>query len=131
MAHKRILLTQAEYAALARSAEWRIVELPLAVVRTTPGVQRAADLLGVYGSGDANAMKTLNGRLAVFGMDVIVYEHRPQTWRDEWYVNVYHYVVTRTGRLDLPYCLHGPFRKGALQTHWPTDLDLSPYDLQQ
>jgi hypothetical protein len=128
MAAKKVLLKQSEYDELARSTEWRIVELPLNVVRTTPGVQRAADLIGVYGSGDARAMKTLNGRLAIFGMDVIVYERRPQTWRREWNVNVYHYVVTRTGRLDLPYCLHGPFTKEALQTHWPTDLDLSPYD---
>jgi hypothetical protein len=98
MAAKKQLLTQSQYDELARSAEWRIIELPLDVLRTTPGVQRTADLLGVYGSGDASAMKTLNGQLAIFGMDVFVYEHRPKTWRGEWNVNVYHYVVTRTGR---------------------------------
>jgi hypothetical protein len=128
MAAKKKLLTRAEYDALACSDDWRIVELSLDAVRATPEVQRTADLLGVFGSGDATAIKTLNGRVAVFGMDVIVYEHRPKTWRGEGHVNVYHYVVTSTGRPDLPYCLHGPFTKEALQSHWPTDLDLSPYD---
>jgi hypothetical protein len=128
MAAKKKLLTQAEYDDLVRSDEWRIVELDLHAVRATPGVQRTADLLGVFGSGDASATKTLNGHVAVFGMDVIAYEHRPKTSRGEGDVNVYHYVVTRTGRPDLPYCLHGPFRREALQSHWPTDLDLSPYE---
>ena len=128
MAAKKKLLTQVEYDALAGSDEWRIIELGLDVVRSTPGVQRTADLLGVFGSGDANATKTLNGRVAVFGMDVIVFEHCPKVLRGEGHVNVYHYVVTRTGRPELPYCLHGPFTKEALQSHWPTDLDLAPYD---
>ena len=128
MAAKKQLLTQAGYDALASSREWRIVELALDTVRATPGVQRATDILGVFGSGDANATKTLNGRDAVFGMDLIVYEHRPMKARGEGSVNVYHYIVTRTGRPELPYCLHGPFKKQALQIHWPTGLDLSPYE---
>jgi len=121
------LLTQKQYDALGCSEDWRIVELDLPGIRATPGVQRTADLLGVFGSGDGTATKTLNGQLAVFGMDVIIYERRPKIAFGEGCVNVYHYVVTRTGRSELPYWLHGPFTREALQSHWPLDLDLSPY----
>lgn len=127
MAAKKELLTQEQYDKLAASDRWEIVEIKLQVIRNTPGVQRKADLVGAFGSGDANATKTLNGQPAVFGMDIIVHELRPKFSRGESEINVYHYIVTKTGRVDLPYCLHGPFTKEALQGHWPTDLDLKPY----
>src|ERR1700733_13510329 len=106
MAKKKRLLTQAEYDTIATSDEWEIVELPLKKIQDTPGVQRKADLIGAFASGDANALKMLNGELAVFGIDIIVYEKRPKTLKGEGDVNVYHYIVTRTGKVDLPYCLH-------------------------
>lgn len=128
MSAKRQLLTQAQYDALALSYEWTKVELALAAIQGMPGVQRKADLLGAFGSGDANAAKPLNGQNAIFGMDVIVYEKRPKRHKGEGYVNVYHYVVTTTGRVDFPYCLHGPFPKETLMGHWPQCLDLTPYE---
>jgi len=128
MAAKRELLTQERFDALALSSEWCVVELGLNSIRATPGVQRKADLLGGFASGDATATKTLNSQKALLGMDIIVYERRPKRSRGEGDVNVYHYVVTKTGRSELPYCLHGPFTREALQNHWPPDLDLSPYD---
>ncbi|MDF3059290.1 MAG: hypothetical protein K0R17_3505 [Rariglobus sp.] len=68
------------------------------------------------------------GQQAIFGMDVIVYEKNPKKHKGEGDVNVYHYVVTTTGRIDLPYCLHGPFTKETLMGHWPQCLDLTPYE---
>ena len=64
MSAKRQLLTQTQYDALAFSFEWTKVELGLAAIQGTPGVQRKADLLGAYGSGDANAAEPLNGQNA-------------------------------------------------------------------
>lgn len=128
MGARKKLLTQEEYDDLARSDEWRIEELDLQNIRSVPGIQRKDDLLGVFVSGDENATKKLNNSDAVLGMDVIVYERRPKIARGEGNVNVYHYVVTQTGRPDLPFCLHGPFTKEALQKHWPKCLDLSPYE---
>ncbi|HTR41215.1 MAG TPA: hypothetical protein VMH87_06330, partial [Pseudomonadales bacterium] len=108
MAEKRKFLTQAEFEEINHSSDWRIVELPLNIVKKTPGIQRKADLLGAFVSGDATNTKALNGQAAILGMDIIVYENRPKETRGEWNVNVYHYVVRRTGRVDFPYCLHGP-----------------------
>lgn len=95
--------------------------------RGSPGIQRKQDMLGAFISGDLNATKTLNGQKAILGMDVFIYEHRQKTEKGEWHVNVYDYVITRTRRIDFPFCLHGPFTKEALVGHWPECLDLSPY----
>lgn len=84
-------------------------------------------MIGIFASGDLNATKRLNSQEAVCGMDVFVYEKRPRIADGEGDLNVYHYVITRTGRPDLPYCLHGPFRKETLIDHWPKCLDLEPY----
>jgi len=128
MAAKRQLLTQAEFDSIAKSSEWSIVELGLPAIRATPGIQRKQDLLGGFVSGDLNAAKTLNNQEAVFGMDIFAYEHRPKTEQGEWHINVYHYVITRTGRPEFPFCLIGPFPKETLVGHWPLSLDLSPYE---
>lgn len=125
---KKFMLTQEQFEALAKSTDWRKVEVPLGVLDSTPGIQRKADLLGAFQSGDANAGKTLNGRSAIFGMDVLVYERRPKVWQGEWWVNAYHYVITKTNDPTLPYCLEGPFTKETLIGHRPTSLDLSHYD---
>lgn len=127
MSAKRHFLTKAQYDALSNDDDWHISELTMPTVHATPGVQRKDDIIGVFISGDANATKILNGMEAVMGMDVIVYEHSPKVAKGEGHINVYHYVVTKTGRLDFPYILHGPFTREALQAHWPPDLDLSPY----
>jgi hypothetical protein len=128
MAAKQTLLTQADFDAISKFSEWRIVELDLAAVRDTPGIQRKHDMIGVFASGDFNATKTLNNQEAVFGMDVLAYEHRPKAERGEGHLNVYHYVITRRGCLDRPYCLHGPYTKETLIGHWPQCLDLGPYN---
>jgi hypothetical protein len=75
---KRQLLTQQKFDAIASSSDWSKVELGLAAIHATPGIQRKNDLLGVYASGDANAPKTLNGQQAILGMDVIVFEKDPR-----------------------------------------------------
>ena len=128
MAAKRQLLSQAEFDEIAKSEEWRIVELGLPAIHVTPGIQRKQHIFGAFGSGDLNATKALNNQDAVFGMDIFTYENRPKTERGEWLVNVYHYVVTRTGRPERPFCLHGPFTEETLVGHWPQCLDLSPYE---
>jgi hypothetical protein len=74
MAAKRQLLTQTEFDSISKSLEWRIVELGLAAVRATPGIQRKHDMIGVFASGNLNATKTLNNQEAVFGMDVLAYQ---------------------------------------------------------
>lgn len=131
MKARKFMLTQAHYDALAQSSQWRKVELGLDAIQGTPGIQRKADLLGAFQSGDVNAAKNLNGRQAIFGMDVIVYERRPKWDEGEWWVNAYHYVVTKTNDPTLPFCLEGPFKRGTLIAHRPTSLDLSPYDEPQ
>jgi hypothetical protein len=128
MKMKKILLTQEQYDLLAQSSQWRIVELGLETIQTIPGIQRKADLLGAFQSGDANATKILNGKAAILGMDVIVYERRPKFHQGEWWVNAYHYVVTKTSDPTLPFCLEGPSPKETLIGHRPTTLDLSPYN---
>lgn len=128
MAAKRQLLSQAQFEMISKSSEWGVVELGLAPIRATPGIQRKHDLIGAFASGDFNAPKTLNGHAAILGMDILTYEHRPKAEQGEWHLNVYHYVVTRTGRLDFPFCLHGPFTKETLVGHWPQCLDLSAYE---
>jgi hypothetical protein len=126
--NKKIMLTQAEYDALAQSSDWRKVELGLDAIQGTPGIQRKADLLGAYQSGDATVVKNLNGRNAIFGMDVIVYERRPKCKQGESWVNAYHYTITKTDDPTLPFCLEGPFTKETLIGHRPTSLDLSSYE---
>ena len=128
MKNKKILLTQEQYDLLAQSSQWRKVELDLDAIQMTPGIQRKADLLGAFQSGDASETKILNGREAVLGADVIVYERRPKFHQGEWWVNAYHYVVTKTSDPTLPFCLEGPFTKETLIGHRPPALDLSPYD---
>jgi hypothetical protein len=128
MNNKKTLLTQEQYDLLAQSSQWHKVELDLGAIQTTPGIQRKADLLGVFQSGDASATKTLNDREAVLGLDVIVFEPRPKFLKGEWWVNASHYVVTKTSNLNLPFCLEGPFPNETLIGHWPTILDLSPYN---
>ena len=122
------MLTQEQFDALAKSTDWRKVEVALPALNATPGIQRKADLLGAFHSGDATTIKILNGRSSVFGMDVLVYERRPKVHQGEWLVNAYHYVITKTADLTLPYCLEGPFTKETLIGHRPTSLDLSHYD---
>jgi hypothetical protein len=113
---------------LAKSSQWRKDEIGLNTIQATPGIQRKADLLGAFQSGDASATKILNDREAIRGVDVIIYECRPKFHRGEWWVNAYHYVVTKTSDPTLPFCLEGPFTKEILIGHWPTSLDLSAYD---
>jgi len=128
MKAKKFMLTQAQYDSLAHSSQWRKVELGLDAIQRTPGIQRKADLLGAFQSGDASTAKSLNNRQAILGMDVIVYERRPKCREGEWWVNAYHYVVTKTNDPTLPFCLEGPYPKETLIGHWPTSLDLSPYE---
>jgi hypothetical protein len=128
---KKILLTQEQYDLLAQSSQWRKTELGLNAIQKTPGIQRKADLLGAFQSGDASVTKTLNGRESVLGMDVIVYERRPKIHQGEGWVNAYHYIVTKTSDPTLPFRLEGPFRNETLIGHWPTSLDLSPYNEPQ
>jgi len=128
MKTKKILMTKEQYDLLAQSSNWRKVELGLNAIQSTPGIQRKADLLGAFQSGDANAIKILNGKEAILGMDVIVYERRPKFHQGEWWVNAYHYVVTKTSDPTLPFCLEGPFTKETLIGHRPTTLDLSSYN---
>ena len=125
---KKEPLTQAEYDAIAKSSEWRKVELGVETVQQTPGIQRKADLLGAFQSGDATAAKNLNNREAVSGMDILVYERHPKVHQGEWFLNAYHYVITKTNNPTHPYCLEGPFTKETLVGHRPTTLDLSPYE---
>lgn len=128
MGTHREFLTQKQFDEINVSALWQKIELDLPALRATPGIQRKHDLLGAYASGDANAPKPLNRQNAIAGIDVIVYERKPFIKRGEGDINVYHYVVTKTGRPDLPYCLHGPFTEETLMGHWPSCLDLSPYE---
>ena len=121
------LLTREQYEALNSAEGWKITALDDQTIRDTPGIQRKHDLLGGYVSGDCSDVRRINGREAILGMDILVHESLPKTSFGEADVNVYHYVVTKTGRTDFPYCLHGPFTKEALQSHWPPDLDLTPY----
>lgn len=122
------MLTQEQFDALAKSADWQKVEVALAVLESTPGIQRKADLLGAFQSGDTTTNKTLNGRRSIFGMDVLVYERRPKVHQGEWWVNAYHYVISKSADPTLPYYLEGPFTKETLIGHRPTSLDLSPYE---
>lgn len=121
-------LTQAEFDALNISTNWSIEELDMATLKMTPGVQRKHDALGGYISGNLNQPKTLNGASAVFAFDVLAHEPRPKVNRGEGHLNVYHYIISRTGKTDFPFMLSGPFYEGALLDHRPKELDLTPYE---
>lgn len=122
------LLTEAEYDTIASSSDWKIVELDLPAIRAIPGIQRKQDLLGGFVSGEASAPARLNGQNAILGMDILVHEKQPKVNFGEGDINVYHYIITKTERPDLPYCLYGPFTKETLLGHWPPNLDMSPYN---
>src|SRR5947209_430260 len=101
-------LTQEQFDLLFRSPRWKIVEIDPLTIKLTPFIQRKHQLLGAYASGDLVSTRRLNGQDAVLGMDVIVHEENPYAHRGEGDVNAYHYIVTRTGRSDFPYAIHGP-----------------------
>lgn len=130
MATKRKPLIQQQYNQLAQSTSWKIVELDPSRLKAIPGIQRKESILGAFVSSDPNSTKILNEKAAVLGMDVICYEDDPQTDRGEGPVNVYHYIITKTGDERLPYCLYGKFIEETLMGHWPSDLDLSVYGLK-
>lgn len=120
-------LTQAQFDKLLKSGGWTIEELDLTTIRLTPRIERKQQLLGGFCSGDYTSTQTLNGQIAIMGLDILVHEERPFRSSGEGDVNVYHYIVTRTGRSDFPYALRGPYTKETLIGHWPTGLPLDPY----
>ena len=127
MKKKYALLTQEDFDKLLKSDKWKIEEVDLATVKLTPLVERKHQLLGAFTSGDSTITRPLNGQPAVLGMDVFVHEENPWRNQGEGDVNVYHYVVARTGRLDFPYLIRGPYRTETLVAHWPSGLPLEPY----
>ena len=120
-------LTQAQFDALNISCNWQIIELDMLTLKMTPGIQRMHDAFGSFGSGCLIQPKTLNGRSAIMGFDLLAHEPRPHVHKGEGSLNVYHYVITRTGKVDYPYLLSGPYTDGALLGHWAKELDLTPY----
>jgi hypothetical protein len=60
-------------------------------------------------------------------MDVIVNEQNPMRNKGEGDVNVYHYIIKRTGRADFPYLMFGPYTDETLMGHWPKSLDVTVY----
>jgi len=127
MSTQHTLLTQAQFDALYSSSDWNIVELDMETLKMTPGVQRKHDAFGGFISGCRDQPKTLNGSEAVVGFDLFAHEPRPNTNQGEGPLNVYHYIIKRTGKADYPFMLSGPYRSEALLPHWAKDLDLTPY----
>jgi hypothetical protein len=127
MSTQHTLLTQAQFDALNISAAWNIVELDMETLKMTPGVQRKKDAFGGYISGSLAQPKTLNNSEAVMGFDLFAHESRPYTAQGEGSLNVYHYIIKRTGKADYPYMLSGPYSREALLPHWAKELDLTPY----
>ena len=127
MSAKRTPLTQTSFDVLCRANGWQIKEVDLETIRATEGIERKKDVFGVFSSGDANATKRLNDQEVIFGMDVIVHEQNPKRDQGESDVNVYHYVIKRTGRMDFPYLMFGPYTGDTLMSHWPTKLDVEIY----
>lgn len=130
MSTKHTLLTQAQFDALNISNDWQIAELDMATLKMTPGIQRKKDAIGSYISGSLTQPKPLNESTAVVGFDVLAHEPNPKTHRGEGSLNVYHYIIKRTGRTDFPFILSGPYPEEALLTHWPKELDLTPYEVK-
>jgi hypothetical protein len=124
---KRTPLTQAEFDNLRSASDWTIHEIDLDTIKATRGVERSKDIIGAFASGDATITKRLNDQDANFGMDVIVHESNPMRSRGEGDVNVYHYVIKRTGRVDYPFLMFGPYEDETLIGHWPTQLDVEVY----
>jgi len=127
MSNKNQLLTKSQFDELLKSDKWKIEEIDPTIIKATPLIQRKHQILGAFASGDANATRPLNGHQAVLGMDVLVYEERPWRNKGEEDVNVYHYIITQTFRVDFPYRIQGPYRTEALVDHWPSGLPLGPY----
>ena len=120
-------LTQEQFDLLFRSPAWKIEELDPLTIKLTPLIQRKHQLLGGFVSGDLTGTRRLNGQDAVLGLDIIVHEEKPYVHRGEGNVNTYHYIVTKTGRSDFPYAIHGPYTEETLIGHWPTGLPLDAY----
>ncbi len=127
MSIKHTPITQIQFDALNVSTDWQIIELEMATLKATPGVQRKHDVIGSYISGSITQPKNLNDNSAVIGIDVLAHETKPKTHKGEGSLNVYHYIIKHVGRTGFPFVLSGPYCKEALLAHWPEELDLSPY----
>ena len=123
-----IPITQEQFDTICSLTAWTIEELDLKTLKLIPKIVRPDQVFGGYISGALEQPKMLNGHVSIAGLDVFVHEPYPQTLKHEGDVNVYHYVIQRTGRTDFPYILHGPFRDETLLGHWPTGLVLDVYE---
>lgn len=121
-------LTQAQFTALNISIDWQIVEQDMATLKMTPGIQRKHDIIGGYISGSLTQPKTLNDSTSVVGFDILTHEPNPKSLKGEGSLNIYHYIIKCSDRIDFPFILSGPYRDEALLPHWPTELDLSLYE---
>jgi len=100
---------------------WSIRELSLPEISGLP-LARKQDALGAFTSGDLTSPQGMHGKAAIAGLDLLAIEQNPR--RKEPDVNVYHYILVRTGRTDIPLILYGPFEEGTIIGHWPDTLDL-------
>ena len=120
-------LTPDEIAALARLKNWDIYKVTSTTVSKLKHIERRKDVIGCYASGDANAIKNLNGTNASGGIDMIVRETQRKPGEPE--CNIYHYTLEANNNGGSNQV--GPFRDQTILPHWPkgtTEEVLSKYD---
>ena len=118
-----------EFQQLLNFKDWNIHEVSFDDIQRIPNIPRRPDAVAVFASGDMSATKVLNGITAVFGMDVIVHERRPNILKNEPDLNIYHCVIHK---LDNPhngysYIMHGPSSSETLFKHWEDESILDLY----
>lgn len=128
MTIEKIPITQEQFDLLKTTENWNIDEVDKKFWDKIPGIQRLQDTIAIMASGsfsDPRIMHFIDNIVA--GIDVLAHEPKPKINKKEKEGNAYHYVFQKTGKTELPYIMHGPYRTETIVPHWFDCKDIDSY----
>lgn len=121
-------VTEEAFEVLKTLDNWTVYEIPVSHWPKLKLSFRRDDWLAVYGSGCQLEPQEMHDQLVQVGLDILVDERNPKLdsrYGVEPVVNIYHMVFQRLNRKygDFSALAYGPFNCGALQEHWPKNVE--------